>query len=138
VRDVTSNFPNDDGPAGARVEAALAAMRDASAPHADHAKQDAAWARLQARLHDPARIPFTDDGPFGPTLVTSDATAIDRDAPSDIRSGTRTTVRTAPRLGWSIAAALMLAAGGLAAWGATPVRHEVAAARWHHRVGGSR
>ncbi|WP_396220221.1 FecR family protein [Gemmatimonas sp.] len=126
MRDVTSNFPNDDGPAGARVEAALAAMRDASAPHADHAKQDAAWARLQARLHDPARIPFTDDGPFGPTLVTSDATAIDRDAPSDIRSRTRTTVRTAPRLGWSIAAALMLAAGGLAAWGATPVRHEVA------------
>ena len=123
---MTSNSRNDDAATDARVQAALAAMREASGPHADHARQEAAWARLQARLHDPSRVPFIDGGPFGPTLVTNDATDVDPTSRSGGRWGVRATVRPTPRLGWSIAAALVLSAGGLAAWGATPVRHEVA------------
>jgi len=108
-----------------QVDAALATLRNAHS-EPNRAQRDAAWARLQASLHEPARVPFTGELSTGPSLmvdrVGSSASIADTHHRSEIRPGARTT----RRLGWSIAAAVVLAAGGIGVWGATPVQYTVA------------
>jgi len=99
-----------------QLDAVLTAYRRTSTEQ-DIVGREAAWARLQARLHDPARVPFTDDVPAPPTLEVSRVSS---------PSATRPVTRSAQRLGWSIAAALLLTVGGVGVWGATPVERTVA------------
>ncbi len=123
---MTRDPRNEHEPAADLVDAALASLRLAysepelaqrEAAQREAAQREAAWGRLQGRLHDPARVPFTDDVPAAPTLEINRASNA---------SEHRHPARTIWRLGWSMAAALLLAVGGVAVWGATPVRHTVA------------
>ncbi|MCE2902104.1 MAG: FecR family protein [Gemmatimonas sp.] len=78
-------------------------------------QRDAAWARLEARLHDPARVPFVDDVTPVLSLVK------DEPATPLVASPARW-----PRWAWSIAATLVLAIGGVMGWGAMPIEQGVA------------
>lgn len=84
---------------------------------AEARQREAAWARLEARLHDPARVPFVDDVPPPLSLVKDEAAA-----PSD------TVVSRWPRRPWlwSAAATLLVAICGVAEWGTVPVERRVA------------
>ena len=116
---MTPDSRNEDAAKNTLIDAALDAMRR-EVPDPDRAQREAAWARLQARLHDPARTPYTEEVPSGPTLVSG----VHLSGSQRRRAGDR--LRTGPRVAWSMAAALVLCVGGLAALGATPVRYAVA------------
>jgi transmembrane sensor len=102
----------DARPDGDALRAVWQALPDASrsvaADPAADAQRAAAWARLRARLDDPARVPSPDDAAEGIALVRG---AAPRVTPAPVRRGL-------PR--WIAAAALLLLVAGAGVWRAGP------------------
>jgi ferric-dicitrate binding protein FerR (iron transport regulator) len=114
------------------------------------ARREAAWAKLQGRLHDPTRVPFTDDVRAPLELVRNETPheAAQHDVPGDEppyrrdRAGDITMERAAPHragagYGMAAAASLLLAFGTGTVWanGTTVHRAPSGGAPQEHRLG---
>lgn len=133
-------------PDGAALQAIYENIRT-TAPGSDVAeaeseavrRRETAWARLDARLRDPSRVPFTEDVPPMLSLVTDETPGVFDDAGSaagalatNTNTNTNTTAaapppprRAARPVWWAVAATLLVAVGGVATWGALPVAQQV-------------
>lgn len=104
-----------DGEALRTVYQAIPSAPSAPDDAAAVRQREAAWSRLEARLADPDRVPYTDEVAPALALVKDERTV--RPQPARSRRWS---------WAWSAAATLLLSVGGLLAWGSMPVEREVA------------
>lgn len=119
-------------PDGEALGAVWDALPSAVSPAGVQRERDAAWARLQARLIDPARVPFSDDVPAPIGLVHDDGAPeyAERNSSSSEavtnQYSNSLSQTSLPR--WLIAACLVAAPTfGVAGWRAVPRSYEAPA-----------